>query len=130
MNQRKDGRKVLTVAIRFRAKVIAQKKLIENVKVSNDWCNRFMKRNQPSVRAVTSVGQILPNDWEEKIENFKLFINETKAEINIQDIGNMDEVSMSFDMPDNFTVDQKGTEYSDRNSIKGNTNIIENTSNC
>ena len=28
----------------------------------------------------------------------------------IQDIGNMDEVPMSFDMPGNFTVDQKGAE--------------------
>jgi len=68
MNQRKDGRKVLTVATRFRAKIIAQTKLIEIFKASNDWCNRFLKRNQLSVRAVTSVSQKLPNDWDEKME--------------------------------------------------------------
>jgi len=41
------------------------------------------------------------------LENFKVFINEKKTDINIQDMG---EIPMSFDMPDNFTVDQKGAE--------------------
>ena len=87
---------------------MAQTKLIGNFKSSNGWCNRFMKRNQLSVRAVTSVGQKLPNDWKKKMENFKIFINEKKVGINIQHIGNMDEVPISFDMPGNFTVDLKG----------------------
>jgi len=70
--------------------------------------NRFMKRNRLSIRAVTSIGQQLPKNWNEKLENFKVFINEKKTDINIQDIGNMNEVPMSFDMAGNFTVDQKG----------------------
>ena len=69
-----------------------------------------MKRNRLSIQAVTSIGQQLPKDWNEKLENFKVFINEKKTDINIQDIGNMDKVPMSFDMPGNFTVDQKGAE--------------------
>ena len=69
-----------------------------------------MKRNRLSIRAVTSIGQQLPKDWNEKLENFKVFINEKKTDINIQDIGNIDEVPMSFDMSGNFTLDQKGAE--------------------
>ncbi len=33
-----------------------------------------MKRHNLSVRAVTSVGQKLPQDWEEKVAAFKLLI--------------------------------------------------------
>jgi len=69
-----------------------------------------MKRNRLSIRAVTFIGQQLPKDWNEKLENFKVFINEKKTDINIQDIGNIDEVPMTFNMPGNFTVDQKGAE--------------------
>ena len=110
MNQRKDGRKVSTVAIKFRAKILAQERLIENFKAFDQWCNWIMKRNRLSIWAVTSIGQQLPKDWNEKLENFKVFINEKKTDINIQDIGNMDEVPMSFDMPGNFTVDENGAE--------------------
>ena len=108
VNQRKDGRKLSTVEIKFRANILAQERLIENFKASDQWCNRFMKRNRLSIRTVTSICQQLPKDWNEKLENFNVFINEKKTDINVQDIGNMDEVPMSFDMPGNFTVDQKG----------------------
>ena len=66
-----------------------------------------MKRKRLLIRAVTSIGQQLPKDWNEKLENF---INEKKTDINIQDIGNMDEIPMSFYMAGNFTVDQKRVE--------------------
>ena len=44
------------------------------------------------------------------MENFKFFINEMKAGINIHDIRNIEEIQTSFDMPDNFMVDLKGVE--------------------
>ena len=69
-----------------------------------------MHRNQLSVRAVTSVGQSLPINWEETVEFFKLFICEKIVGLEKNQIGNMDEVPMSFDMRSNFTVESKGTE--------------------
>ena len=81
---------------------------IENFKVTNGWCTRFMKRNNLSMRAVTSVGQSLPADWEEKKESFLLFIKDKKRDIDLKHLGNMDEVSVSFDIPDTRTVDEKG----------------------
>ena len=63
-----------------------------------------------SVRAVTSVGQQLPHDWEEKVELFKCYVNEKKQGVELMHIGNFDEVPMSFDLPGNFTVDIKDAE--------------------
>ena len=57
VNQRKDERKISTVAIKFKAKILAQERLIENFKASDQWCNRFMKRNRPlSVNNYRKIG--------------------------------------------------------------------------
>jgi hypothetical protein len=69
-----------------------------------------MKRHRLSVRAITSVGQNLPSAWEEKMASFKLFVDYIKSGIDFQHIGNIDEVSVSFDMTGNYTVDKKGTQ--------------------
>ena len=55
---------------------------VENFKGTNGWCTRFMKRNNLSMRAVTSVGQSLPADWEEKKNHF-YFLLKIKREISI-----------------------------------------------
>jgi len=107
---RKVGRKVSTTSIKLKAKSVAEKYEIPNFRGSDRWCNRFMHRNRFSVRAVTSVGQTLPLDWKEKSELFYCYLNDKKKGVNHQAIGNMDEVNMCFDMPGNFTVEQKGTE--------------------
>jgi len=67
-----------------------------------------MHRNQLSLRAVTSVGHSLPINWEESVEFFKLFICEKIVGVEKNQIENMDEVPMSFDIPSNFTVESKG----------------------
>jgi hypothetical protein len=41
---------------------------------------------------------------------FKLFVEGNIQGTGLQQIGNMDEVPMSFDMPSNFTIDKKGNE--------------------
>ena len=41
---------------------------------------------------------------------FKLFVEQNIQGIELQQIGNMNEVPMSFDMPSNFTIDKKGSE--------------------
>ena len=64
-----------------------------------------MRRNRLSVRARTTVGQKLPDDWEEKVVNFREFVSRRKVELGIQAdrIFNMDEVPMSFDAPHSRT---------------------------
>jgi len=109
LDLRHSGRRVSTTSIKLKAISIAKQQNIEDFKGSDQWCNRFMHRNQLSVRAVTSVGQNLPINWQETVELFKLFISEKIVGVERNQIGNMDEVPMSFDMPSNFTVESKGT---------------------
>ena len=71
-----------------------------------------MRQNRLSVRARTTVGQKLPDDWEEKVVNFREFVLRRREELGIQAdrVFNMDEVPMSFDAPHSRTVDSTGAE--------------------
>ena len=110
LNERAEGKKVSTVIIMLKAKEIALRNGIVKLRASDSWCNRFMKRHRLSVRTATSIGQKLPDDWQEKIEKFKLYLNKIKDGIDLVNIGNMDEVPVCFDMPGTHTVDEKGSQ--------------------
>lgn len=56
------------------------------------------------------VGQHLPDDWEEQFHSFRLFIENHKSNVSLENIGNIDEVPVSFDMPSKYTVDEKGSK--------------------
>ena len=60
-----------------------------------------MKRNNLSVRARTTVGQPLPDDWEQKTLDFRHFVLRRKLELKVtaDNDFNMDEVPMTFDSP-------------------------------
>ena len=45
------------------------------------------------------------------MSGFKLFVGENVKGIEVQQIGNMDEVPMSFDMLSKFTIDKNRIEY-------------------
>jgi hypothetical protein len=109
-SERNEGRRVSTVTITLKAKEIAEKNSIANFKGSQMWCHRIMRRHRLSVRAVTSVGQKLPVDWEEKMASFKLFVENAKSGVELQHIGNMDEVPVSFHITSNYTVDERGSQ--------------------
>lgn len=68
-----------------------------------------MKRHSLSVRAVTSIGQKLPQNWEQKMSDFIDYVRNAMVGVNYQHIGNMGEISISLDMPSGFTVDLKGS---------------------
>ena len=85
------------------------------------WCYRFMKRKDLSIRSRTTLCQQLPADFEEKRMNFT---NYTQGLISEHSIGpnqliNMDEVLLTFDLPLSRTVNQKG-ESSVRVKTTGN----------
>ena len=63
-----------------------------------------MKRNNLVRRAVTSVDQHLPANWQEKVSEIQKFVDDKKPGISLSHIGNMDEVDVSFDLPNKFTM--------------------------
>ncbi|KAG8225841.1 hypothetical protein J437_LFUL004770 [Ladona fulva] len=76
------------------------------------WCERFMKRNGLCMRSRTTIAQKLPPEYERKIIEFhKYVINLRKMKcFEIGQIGNMDEIPLTFDVPSNKTVDIKGAK--------------------
>jgi transposase-like protein len=108
--ERAKARCVSTVMIRMKAKELEDQKSTSDFMGSPKWCFKFMKMNRLSIRAVTSVGQNLPSDWEEKKAAFKLFVDNIKTGIDLQHVGNMDEVLVCFDMAGNYTVEKKGIQ--------------------
>lgn len=113
INARKSQYRVSTTMIKLEAKKIFKNLYPDSktiFKASNHWCLNFMKRKDLRMRAVTSVGQHLPVDWMIKLDEFQNFIIRNSQNIKAGDIGNVDEVPVSFDMPSRFTVDQKGSQ--------------------
>ena len=112
ISQRQNSRAVTTVMTRLTAKELAKQMNVAEFVGGPSWCSRFMRRNRLSVRSRTTVGQKLPDNWEEKVTNFHQFVSRRKEELAIQaDRGfNMDEVPMSFDAPYSRAVDTTGTE--------------------
>ena len=112
ISQRENSRAVTTVMIRLKAKELAKQMNVAEFVGGPSWCSRFMRRNRLSVHSRTTVGQKLPENWEEKVTNFHQFVSRRKEELAIQAdrIFNMDEVPMSFDAPYSRTVDTTGAE--------------------
>lgn len=107
-DMRREKRGVSITAIKLKALSIANELEISECKFSGKWCHNFMRRNNLSLRAVTSTGQKLPDDWIEKLESYKLYLKESIKDVELKHIGNVDEVAMCFDMPTNYTVEKIG----------------------
>ncbi|KAJ4945416.1 hypothetical protein JOQ06_023101 [Pogonophryne albipinna] len=108
--QRADGRGVSTVQIRLKAKTVATEMKSENFRGGPSWCFRFMRRKGLSIRARTTGCQQLPPDYQEKLTNFGEFTQRKMEEYSIgpDQIINMDEVPLTFDLPLTRTVNKKG----------------------
>lgn len=65
-----------TVKIQCKAGIIAKEMNIENFEGGPTWCYRFMKQKKLSVWALyeLSVGQELPENWEEKTKHFENYV--------------------------------------------------------
>ena len=106
--RRVGKRQVSTIAIRLKAKMLAKEKSWNTFIGENNWCHRFIQRHELSIRAVTSVGQPLPSDWEQKLADFHNYFSRIKVGIELSQVGNMDEIPVSFDIPGTRTVDEVG----------------------
>ena len=73
------------------------------------------------MRTKTTIAQKLPHEYERKITEFhKYFINmRKKLYFEIGQLGNMDELPLTFDVPSNKTLDVKGAK-----TIMIKTNLI------
>lgn len=69
-----------------------------------------MRRRHLSIHTRTSVSQQLPEDYQEKLATFHAYCknNITEKKICPEQIINMDEVPLTFDIPVNRTVDRTG----------------------
>uniref|UniRef100_A0A803K4M5 HTH CENPB-type domain-containing protein n=1 Tax=Xenopus tropicalis TaxID=8364 RepID=A0A803K4M5_XENTR len=111
-HHRENGFLVSTKMIINKAKLIAVEKGIQNFTSSPSWCYRFMKRSGLAMRTKTKIAQKMPKEYEEKILSFHKFLIDArkKNQFELSQIGNMDEVPLTFDVPSNRTVDHKGAK--------------------
>lgn len=112
-DNRQNGYIVTRNAIRIKAKILAKERKFQvpdTFKASAGWCNRFMRRNNLSIRQRTHIAQKLPKDLEIKVTSFQKFVLNERNQFNYElaQIGNMDETPMCFDMPGNSTVNTIG----------------------
>lgn len=112
-HKRAKHQRVSRKMIRLMAKEIYQT-VADNKKpfaASVGWLNRFLKRNEFSVRRRTTLSQKQPGQVTEKLVNFVTYVTRQTVEKKIQDrdVIAMDETAVFFDMVGSSTVEQRGT---------------------
>uniref|UniRef100_K7FWM6 DDE-1 domain-containing protein n=1 Tax=Pelodiscus sinensis TaxID=13735 RepID=K7FWM6_PELSI len=99
---RSQRERAIIVAILLKAQVMAmEQKIYDFTWGSANLVYKFMWQRKLTVRTRTSSGQRLPNDWETKMHDFKVFVHKEiqKLGLTASNIFNMNEVPMSFDIP-------------------------------
>ena len=96
--------------VRLKAKLFAKEMDIDRFTGNPTWLYRFMRRNDLVLRQKTRLSQRLPEEFEDKIIAFQRAIICTKKakQYSLEQIGNMDETPMQFDMPLDRTLNNKG----------------------
>jgi hypothetical protein len=118
LDQRKKGLAVTFVTIRISMNEILDRAdiaalygdLTTEFKATTGWLNAFMKRHNLTRRRRTKISQKLPEQLEEKLEEFYWFIIRLRIRKSFElcNIFNMDETPVWFDMAGNFTINTKG----------------------
>ena len=113
LDKRMNGIGLSGTMIRLKAKLIAQEmppEEVEDFTASTSCLYRFMKRKGLVIRQKTKIAQRLPQEFEDKIIGFHRMMIRMRQMNNyeIQQLGNMDETPMNFDMPPSRTVNPVG----------------------
>lgn len=110
LKQRSACRGLNTVQLRLKAKAMAEEIKRDDFQGTVSWCFRFMKRKNLAIRQRTTLFQTLPEDHREKMAAFQAFVADQTKKFNLgsEQIVNMDEVPLTFDIPMNRTIDSKG----------------------
>ena len=108
-DQRQCGYIVTHNMIRIKALAMIDELNITGFQASNNWCTRFLRRNNLALRQKTKIAQKLPEDLEEKIVNFHRFVLNCRKKANheLVNIDNMDETPVWFNMPLARTVNTR-----------------------
>ena len=110
---RRVGKAVVVLGIRRKALQLAKQSRFHISKgsftASAMYCSRSVKRHDHTLRCRTTIAQHLPSDLESKLSGFhKLIIQKRRAfPYSLQEIGNMDETSLRYDMPMGRSVAKK-----------------------
>ena len=82
----------------------------ENFKASFRWLTLFMKRHKLSLRWRTKISQKLLKQTKELLEQFQQFVTHLRIRKSFEfnNIFNMDETPVWFDMAENFTINKIG----------------------
>ena len=118
IEQRKKGLAVNYISIRLQMVKILKEPSIQILYPAGEyefqgnlsWINCFMKRYDLSLRRRTKISQKLPEDIEQKLDEFRRFVIRLRTQYNfdLNSIFNMDETPVWFDMAGNMTVNNKG----------------------
>lgn len=110
--KRSAARLVTAEMIQTKALQVAKDQNIprKEFKASRGWVERFMRRNNFSLRRRTSICQKLPADFEEKLVAYQRHVIALRKETDflLGQIGNADETPIWFDLPANYTVHDVG----------------------
>ena len=113
LDKRLNGIGLSGTMIRLKSKQMAKDmppEQVEGFTGCTSWLYRFMKRKGLVLRQKTKIAQRLPQEFEEKIISFQRMMIRMRRKHNyeMQQIGNMDETPMNFDMPPSRTVNPVG----------------------
>jgi len=115
LEERKEGHLVDSFSIKIKAGQIFKDLFGDSdvqFKESNGWFAKFCSRFNVGKRAVTSIGQSIPDNALSLIEKtFSIFYNRITNTMTLGDIGNMDETPVYFDMPSSSTYDLRGVKF-------------------
>src|SRR4051794_18666919 len=105
--------------IQAKARTLAKKPVYETVysdikeaRFSQKWVDGFMSRHKLVNRRKTTVAQRLPENYVEQQSDFLSYVlfRRKEHEYPLSLIGNMDETPLSFNLPNNTTVEHRGTK--------------------
>jgi hypothetical protein len=118
IEQRKRGLAVTYTTIKSRMLEILNEpdmavlygNLTEEFKTSHRWVVAFMKRYNLALRRRTRISQKLPNQTEKLLESFYQFVANLRIRksFELENILNMDETPVWFDMAGALTINPKG----------------------
>ena len=94
--------------IKIKAQVVAESLSLRDFKASGGWVSKFCKRNRLVRRCITSQGQKIPANASKIAEKFIKDISALTAGHSLNNILNMDEVPVYFDMPTKHTLESMG----------------------
>uniref|UniRef100_A0A183BK65 HTH CENPB-type domain-containing protein n=1 Tax=Globodera pallida TaxID=36090 RepID=A0A183BK65_GLOPA len=81
-----------------------------DIKVSNGWLEKLLKRHNFVLRRRTTAGQKPPSNYAEAVAKFIIYVEQRRQNVNFSGIYAMDETAVWFDCPDNRCIETKGAK--------------------